>query len=296
LVVAAVCLLAIFVVRRINNTVPPVPDTVRRLPTREALVLHVDVARLRQSGLDRLLAASPVEEEADYRSFVSGSGFDWKSDLDSVTASRAGETWFVFANGRFDWEKLRSYFVSRRGSCHNGVCKAPSATPGKIVSFFPQGSRTLAMVTSSSGEDVYYLTKPPVRDIPFEVPASPLWVSFPGKLLAGDPELPAGTRLFAKALATTKQTTAWLAQDGSSLQLMMRAECPSADAANSLHSQLAGVTAEFKKYFERLGQTPNASDLSGVLLQGTFEVKDTAVLAKWPVNSALLASMAGGTL
>jgi hypothetical protein len=86
------------------------------IPTDAGLVGGVDVAALgRQRWLVDLIkrASGEVEESADYRAFVQGTGFDYTRDLErlwfgAVSAPEAPVFVFV-AEGRFDRARIASY-------------------------------------------------------------------------------------------------------------------------------------------------------------------------------------------
>ena len=60
------------------------------MPERDAATLYIDVAALRSSGILDKLVGSTVGEEAEYKTFVQQTGFDYKRDLDRLMANSAG--------------------------------------------------------------------------------------------------------------------------------------------------------------------------------------------------------------
>lgn len=275
---------------------PSVADLLRRLPETNALTLHVDLRAIRASGMGSLLEGSAVAEEADYRRFVRESGFDWTRDLDAVTATKAGDDWYLFIRGRFDMEKVRNFALARGGACKNGYCEVAGATPGRRVSYFPVTADVLALATSKAQMAVTRMVQKRKTDWTGGVPEGPAWVSFNGSVLAGDPALPSGGRLFGKVLAETERTTFSVAGGAGGLELKMRAFSPTAAGAENVKAQLEGVTKEFKSYFERVGQASRPDDLSGLLLSGQFAVTGTEVTGRWPLHADLLKKLAGGSL
>lgn len=286
-----------FVIWNRQSSVTTLDEILRHLPDRDALTIHVDVKAIREAGMGGLLAGSAVVEEPDYRRFVTESGFDWKTDLDAVTASKAGNDWYIFARGRFDMEKVRNYALSRGGTCRNGVCDVAGSTPGRRISFYPLSSRVLVLASSSSPAAVYNVYSRNGPDWVGGVPKGSAWVSFNGSILAGDPALPSGGRLFGKVLAETQRTT--FAVDGvgaDGLELRMLAHAADPAAAGRIHEQLELVTSEFRKYFDRLGQKASDSDLSGLLLSGQFSVAGSDVIGRWRLHQDFLKKLAGGEL
>ena len=134
-------------------------EVLARLPDANAVTLHIDLAAIRKAGMGELLTGTPVAEEPDYLRFVSESGFDWKTDLDTVTATRTGADWYCFARGQFDMDKLRNFALSRGGMCRNGVCEVAGATPGRLISFYPVSSRMLALASSTTPMAIYLVQK-----------------------------------------------------------------------------------------------------------------------------------------
>lgn len=293
-VLAAGAIYGLLVWRRAS--VPPMAELLRRLPERDALTIHIDLSAMRKAGLSDVLDGAPVAEEPEYRRFVEESGFDWKTDLDALTLSHYRNEWYFLIEGRFDMERLRQYALSRNGTCRNGVCDVAGVTPGRRISFYPLAPRMLAMASSTVTGAVYALQQRSAPEWVGGVPEGPAWVSLNGSVLKGDPSLPAGGRLFGKVLAETERTTFAVAAGADGLSLTMKAYCPTAAEAENVRAQLDGVTIEFRKYFERLGQKPSPDDLSGLLLAGQFTANGLTVNGKWPLPLALLRKAAGGAL
>ena len=275
---------------------PSLAEVLARLPDTNAVTLHIDVAAIRKAGMGELLAGTPVTEEPDYLRFVSESGFDWKTDLDAVTATRTGTDWYCFARGQFDMEKLRNFALSRGGMCRNGVCEVAGATPGRLISFYPVSSRTLALASSTTPMAIYRVQKKSKPEWPGGVPEGAAWVSFNGSVLVGDPALPAGGRLFGKVLSGADRTTFSVIGGAAGLEIRMRSHSADAAAAGNIKAQLEGVTTEFRRYFERVGQVSSSRDLSGLLLSGQFAVTGNEVTGRWPVHTEFLKKLAGGGL
>jgi hypothetical protein len=275
---------------------PSLADLLLRMPTTNAVTVHVDLEATKKAGMGELLAGTPVTEEPDYLRFVSDSGFDWKTDLDAVTAAKTGDEWYCFVRGRFDMTKLRDFALSRGGVCRNGVCEVAGATPGRLISFFPVSSRILALATSTKPMAVWRLQGKPQAPWKGGVPEGAAWVSLNGSVLAGEPVLPSGGRLFGKVLAEAERTTFWVTSGASGLELRMRSQSASTAGAANVKAQLEGVTQEFKKYFGRLGQPASPGDLSGLLLSGQFGAAENEVSGRWPLHTEFLRKLAAGGL
>jgi len=272
---------------------PSIDELLAQLPQRNAILFHVDISAIRSAGLMSVVTSAGITEDPEYLAFVKESGFDWRTDLDTVTASQTGDDWYLFAKGRFDWSKIQNYAVNRGGKCYNGVCDAPAVTPGRRISFYPKTSRVLAMATSKLPNAVYGIHRPAPGAALVATEPHPVWYSIPGPRLSGAAALPNGSKLFAKALGEAKRVTFGVRQSGNALQLVMRADCADAAAASSLQNQLAGVTAEFGKYFERLGQKPSSADLSGLILNGTFQQEGAVIRGSWPLSADFVRNLFG---
>ncbi len=275
---------------------PTLVELMQRMPPKDALTIHVDLAAMRKAGLSGLLEGTPVAEEADYRSFVTESGFDWKTDLEAVTATRHKDEWYLFVRGRFDLERVRKFSLVRGGQCRNGVCEVAGATPGRLVSFFPVTPKVMAVATSKLTGAVYALRKRTGNSPPLVLPDGPVWVSLNGSVLAGDPALPSGGRLFGKVLSETERTTFWVTGNGATMELRMTAYCRDEEQAGQMRAQLEGVTTEFRKYFERVGQPTSTADLSGLLLAGDFTATGKEVAGRWPLHMEFLKKLLAGAL
>jgi hypothetical protein len=266
----------------------------QRLPTAYATVLHVDVAALRKSRVLDQFAASNAVEEPEYRAFVSRTGFDYKKDLDGATVAFAPEGVFFILKGRFDWSALKSYVDRERGSCRSGLCEMTGSKPDRIISFLPLRSGVMGMAVSSSPGAAALLRKESDRRRDVAPPDEPLWVSFPPSSLKELDRLPAGTRSFARAMQTAEQVLVSIGGDDGKLQANLLVDCRSASDAQTLAAHLSKTTELLRSMIERENQTPNPSDLSGVLTSGVFRQEGTRVRGTWPLGPGFLENMLSG--
>src|SRR5690242_14749990 len=81
--VVLIALVVWFNVRRSSGLSTEV-DLLSRLPNQPAAVLSVDFSVLRRGGL---LNARSLPVEPEYKTFLEGTGFDYRRDLDLVVAS-----------------------------------------------------------------------------------------------------------------------------------------------------------------------------------------------------------------
>jgi hypothetical protein len=270
-----------------------VEDLASYLPAEQGVILAIDFASLRQTGLLAALSGSGVAQEPDYVSFVEATGFDYQEDLDYALAWFQKGTACILLKGRFDWSKLKAYAVRQRGICRNSFCRVEGTTPDRRISFFPLARATMALAV---GPDEWAATllmkqKPSRRGI--VVPGHPIWLSASAAAFEDTGSLPAGSRLFAKAMQGAETVMLSLAVTKGRMAIELDASCRSAEDAATLAFQLEGVTRILKDMIAREGKTPNPADLSGVLAAGVFNRVERRVLGRWPVERAFLESILG---
>ena len=127
--------------------------------------------------------------EPDYKQFVEGTGFDYKRDLDSVTASFSRSGNYFIARGRFHWAKLRDYAVRQGGSCYQDLCRVQGSRPDRHISFLPLRNDAIALAVSTNDLAATLLTKTG-QPVTAAIPAAPVWISVPGAELRRQDALP----------------------------------------------------------------------------------------------------------
>lgn len=263
-------------------------------PEREATIVFLDVAAIRNSGLLERIAGSTVGEEAEYKTFVAQTGFDYKRDLDRVMLNSAGGVHYFLLQGRFDWNKLRSYAQQQGGKCAGEECSLPASAPERVISFRSLRRGVLAMATArdeSGSRAVDHRRVPPP---PFAIPAEPVWVHVPAQAIQpGAQTLPSGTRLFAKALEPAERVIFALGPAQANFQLSMDVACRTPEQAAVLRAQLESLTRLLQGFIRREGKKPNAQDLSGVLTTGSFTRQERHVVGKWTIERAFFESLGG---
>jgi hypothetical protein len=261
------------------------------LPPEEGVVLAVDLAALRQAGMISAVAGPKVDQEPEYASFVRDTGFDYQADLDYALAWFGQNTTCMLLRGRFDWEKLRGYALSQQGSCRNSFCRMEGSTPERRISFFPLSRSVMALAVGADEWAASRLAaqKPSRKEMIF--PNRPVWLLVPGAALKDPTRLPAGTRLFAKAIEGADQILLGLSTATGGLAVELDVTCRSPEDAATLSFQLQGVTRLLKDLISREKQSPNPGDLSGVLAAGVFNRVDRKVLGRWPVSQPFLESI-----
>jgi hypothetical protein len=269
-------------------------EMIERLPSQGAVVIDVDVSALRRSGILDLLAGSKPVEEPDYKHFVDQSGFNYRSDLDTVLlAFQSGSVYFVM-RGRFDWDKLAQYAKAQGGQCERGRCVMPGSQPDRKISFFRLRQGVMAMAVSTDATaDKGLLVRRPI-DPAQPIPSAPMWAWIPVSTLKAEGVLPAGLRSYASAIEGAERVVMTLDAAGNRFELKLDVLCRSSTDATVAVAQLEAATGLLKKMIAREKMTPNPRDLSGVLTAGTFKREDRRAIGVWPIERVFLESITGG--
>ncbi len=265
-----------------------------RLPDQDRLLVYVDVAALRASGLLGVLAGSPADEEPDYRAFVRETGFDYRDDLDELLAVWSSTETAFFARGRFDWKRIYRYTEQRAGQCLNAYCRLHGSTPERWISFFPLTTRVLVLVSGANPYAGYEYQWPKRELNPENVPAEPVWVMMPGWMLRDRDWLPAGTKAFARPLANAERLVLAMDAVPTGFEARLRVQCRSPREAETLAGRLQAATRLLRRLLSKERKQPNPRDLSGVLTKGEFQSVGDRVEGRWPIPIELIESLASG--
>jgi hypothetical protein len=294
--VILLCVAAVAAVRWIRESRPyDAPRLLAALPSDRASLLYIDTGLLRQSGMLDLLAGSKAAEESDYRKFVQQTGFDYRTDLDAVAAAFVNGSAYFTLRGRFRWKQLTSYAETQGGECHYSVCTMPGSTLERKISFFPLTNRVLALAVSPQPRAVMDITSENQK-LSTMPPAEPVWMLFPPSAFGNVNTFPAGARSFLSPLASARRVTLAAGPKGERLELRLEVTCPTPAAAEDLARQLEGTTDLLRKMIQRDHMTLNLSDLSGVLVAGTFQHKEDVVTASWPLERRFVEALAAGQI
>ncbi len=269
-------------------------EMVSYMPPGETTLLYLDVQALRDSGILEKLAGSTVAEEPEYKKFIAESGFDYRTDLDAVLSSTSDLQQLFLLKGRFDWKSLIKYAASRGGTCVNGFCRIPSDRPNRSISFYPVGTNVMSLGISRDEFSAGNLHAPKQKLAPVGVPPQPVWLAVPASTLQDVDKLPAGTKLFAKALAGAEKVVFALGPQQERFELAMDVTCKTAEDAVRLRVEMEGLTTMLGKLIAREKQAPNPSDLSGVLTAGVFQRVDRHVVGKWPIQKSFIDGLGAG--
>jgi hypothetical protein len=293
--VVALCAAAVAVARWWRVSSPyDAARLISTLPVEHATVVYLDTGQLRRSGLLEVLAGSKAIEEPDYRKFVDDTGFDYRTDLDAIAAAFVENRFYATLRGRFRWQQLTTYAESQGGECHYSVCTMPGSSPDRNISFYPLKSDVLALAVSTDPRAVASIVSGGKAKIP--VPLDPVWISVPSASFNRLDGFPAGTRAFLSPLAHADKIVFAAGPQGDRLQLRLEVACPTPEAAADLVKEFSSVTGLLKSMIEREHMTPNPRDLSGVLVAGTFEQRQSTVIGIWPVERGFIEALASGQI
>lgn len=255
--------------------------------------MYLDLKALRDSGVLDKLVGSAVNEEPEYKLFVQQTGFDYKTDLDTVVATSLKDTHYFILRGHFDWKNVISYVTSQGGACLNGFCRITDPKGNRNVSLYAVNKQTMAL---STGSNEWGASEIRIHNegIPFEVPKQPVWLSLPAATLQTANKLPPGTRQFAKVVEGAERLLFTMGARENGFEIVADVTCKTAEQAAVLKTQLEDLTKVLQSLIAREKQTPNLNDLSGVLTSGNFQRVDRHVLGRWPVQRAFIDSLGGG--
>lgn len=294
---AGAIVLALFVFFWLRRPAQYDPESLMaRLPQGGA-VLSIDFVALRETGALQLFAAKTVDEEPEYRRFVADSGFDYKRDLDRALVAFHPEGKFFFLRGRFDWAKLEAYARQQGGSCFRTLCRLQGSQPDRRISFFPLRKDWMAMAVSSDDFGASRLSEEPkVRPVLPPGPSQPVWLYLSPEALQHTDQFPEGTQLFAKAIGGAQWATLALGprSSGEGYAAYLDVSCKSTQQAGAVVTALRKITNVLKELIRQEKQTPDPSDLSGVLTSGAFQQKGTRVEGIWPIQRSFLDAIGSG--
>jgi hypothetical protein len=267
------------------------PDKLMQmLPPDRSAHVFIDVGALRSTGILDLIAGSPALEDADYKKFVTETGFNYRQDLDHLAiAFRDGDVYYA-AQGNFNWEKLAAYAPAHGGACERFICKAPGSEPGRNVSYYMPRGGILAIAvskTASAGD----MVGPGSWEHPPKIDA-PVWISTPPFVFNDLSKLPAGTRSFVSPLKNATSAIFTLGPTKDAFELKMNVAAKDAAGAVALAKQYNEVTDLFVKMLERDKMRPDPNDLAGILTSGKFASKEAQVTGTWPIPRKFLESLA----
>ncbi len=295
IMIASLCALAVWGVARFRyHSLRTTADWLQRLPTQDAAVFYIDFATLRKDGVLQMLAGSKVAEEPEYKVFVMKTEFDYTRDLDAVLGCFTPRAKYLMVEGRFDWNSLKAYAREQGGTCRDALCRMSGSTPQRKISFFPLRPNLMGLAVGPDDSAAVDLESTAARRRTLEMPDAPLWISIPPALLKTGDDMPPGTRMFAHTMENADDVSIAMAPSGDRFEARLNVQCRSERQAAALAAQLQNITAMLREMIAREHQTPNPSDLSGVLTSGTFNPLGTRVLGSWPLSKGFVEGLLGG--
>jgi len=290
---AAVIVVAVGVVVGVQSLPIPTAALMKRLPTRDAVILYVDFEALRRGGILQMLEASKVVEDADYQRFVHKTNFDYRRDLDSALVSFAPAGKYMLLKGRFDWKALHGYAREEGGNCINAFCRMQGSAPERQISFFRVQSGLMGLAVGPDDYAARRLGESPAGPNP-EIPSDPIWLSVANSKLRSAENLPSGTRMFARGLDLAQSIKLSFSADGARWAAHLDVRCADEHDAAEIASQLSSTTARLREMIEREHQKPNPADLSGVLTSGSFKTEGARVVGYWPIERSFVENILKG--
>ena len=267
-------------------------ELVAHLPIANATVVYIDVGAIRRAGILDMIAGSKAAADLEYQQFVDDTLFDYRQDLDAIAAAfKDGQVFFAL-RGRFHWKNLMDYTIRQGGGCHNSFCSIKGSQPQRSISFYPVKPDLMALAMSSDNLAAYQVTRK-IGKLALTPPSQPVWVLVPSLALRNPDALPAGTKSYATALAGKAEEILFsLGPEGDHLAVSLDVSCRDAESASTLLVDFENTTNTLRKWIAREHQQPNPTDLSSVLVAGTFRREDRRVYGQWPISRAFVEKLA----
>ncbi len=268
-------------------------DLLPLLPGGDVTTFFASVSALRSAGMLDLLAGSKATQDAEYRQFVKETQFDYTKDLETVAGTAAKAATYFVARGHFDWSKLRQYATAHGGTCSGDLCKMPTSRPERWTSFVPIQPDVLGAALSPDAAAAEQLRpSQAMRSVASPPSTQPVWVEMAPSLLKNPLSLPLAVRIFAVSLQSAGPVIFSLGRaaehSGAVFNVQLDAQCPSAATAEATRNQMEIQTKMLSLELSREHAQASASDLTGLLTAGSFQVIGKRVVGSWPVRKELL--------
>ncbi len=287
----AIALIAVSIFRAQHETGTRL---IERLPEDSSAVIYIDFAALRRAGILSAVSGPAPEQEAEYRAFVEGTGFEYTRDLDSALMAVNPKGKYFLARGRFDWNRLKQYVESRGGLCRNAFCRTEGSRPDRRISYFPVERDLMALAVSPDDWAAEQLQQH--RQHMLDVPNKPVWAIFTSAAFANAGALPEGARTLAEALSGAERVVLTAGPSMGGIDVGLDVTCASSDEASLLKTRLTEITALLGGMLRNEGHSPDPKDLTGVLAGGKFDQNGAHVTGSWPVSKAFLETLTGPEL
>ena len=291
----------------------PVPELLLLAPADVESIAYVDLAALRQSPfLAQLLALAPSpNEDAEYREFVSASGFDYSRDLDRAlvvtrgTAPASSTT--AIADGKFDRARISAYAL-RSGKLEKqkgaDVYVVSTGKPPKTVAFTFLTPARIYLANSSALEpsDASLAQNPSPGQHERYLRVAGSAVILMGRVDASQENFTVfgfRSRDLKRALRDVRWFSLAARPAGNRLLVALEAECISDGAARELQAAAETLRLLARLLLSDAGtrrqMSPQAAALAEAILRsGEFVRLDQRVAFRFEISADALAT-AGGT-
>lgn len=293
--VAAGTLIALYAVDRFQHRfVRSGPDLIRLLPGGDATVFYAQVDVLRRAGMLTLLADSKSAQDADYRSFIRATHFDYSKDVDALAGSAAGDRMLLAVKGRFDWFRIRTYVQQQGGACSPDACALRGSGNGDWIGLVRIQPDVLG-VSLGRRPNLTNAIHPGQQAVAPPLPTESVWVKLAPSILRNPVSLPVALRIFAIAVQSVDSVVIGLAAapaaSTDAFEIKLDAQCPSAATADTIRNQLQIETKMLKMELAHEHEQASPADLTGLLTSGTFFTSEKEVKGEWPVRKELLKTL-----
>lgn len=293
----AVCMVVAGVIWKIRCAPVPASSLAGYLPDDTSVIISMNVETLRSRGVLETLVGEPGREESDYRLFVDMTGFDYRRHLDHVLLGFRGDTTYVLASGRYDWDAMRKYAQQSGGTCNNSYCQMLASDGNRHISFLPIRGGAIALASGPTQWAVWDLSPNRSPDFPEDWIRQPLVISVSQDTILHGERAPEGLRPWLQLLNGAQRLVVSVSADGAAgWQMQMSVRCERLADSERIQTQLAAATTQLRDSSSRFGKLAAPGSLASLLAAGTFSRTDTEVQGRWPVNMEFLEMLAGGKL
>ena len=166
----------------------------------------------------------------------------------------------------------------------------PSSRPNRRVSFYPVRPDVMGLSISQDDFAAYQIARKSGK-LTLAPPLQPVWMLVPAMALRDADSLPAGAKPYASALRNAEEIVFTIGPQEDHLQVSINVQCRDANDASAMQRDFENTTDTLRKWIAREHQRPNPSDLSGVLVAGTFRREDRRIFGQWPIPRAFVDAM-----
>jgi hypothetical protein len=258
------------------------------LPAGGHPTLYIDVQTLREAGVLGKIAGPAGIEEADYKSFVAATGFDYKTSLDAATVYFAPQARLMVVRGRFDKAKLAAFAKGRGGRCVGELCTVEGSAPDRQVSWVTLDDDLLGVAVSADPLAATQLAKG--SRAPEPLPPAPVWLALPGSVLEAREGLPPGVSALLGSLSGASRATFTINATDKGAEVRLVAPFDDRLRAEASAKRMREATEALKTLMARSGTPAPKSSLAAVLAAGSFRADQTRVEGLWRLPSEFFES------